>query len=37
MRDDIVLKSGHKVCALHFSENDILWQKEIKGPDGSIF
>lgn len=27
MRDDITLKSVHKVCALHFSKEDILWQK----------
>ncbi|XP_033228684.1 uncharacterized protein LOC117180346 [Belonocnema kinseyi] len=35
-RKDIVVKAGHAVCQRHFSDKDILWRKELRGPDGKI-
>ena len=36
LRDDIQVKAGHAVCEKHFASDDILHEKLITGPDGSV-
>ena len=36
LRTDIVVKPGQSVCHKHFPEKDILWRRELRGPDGTI-
>ncbi|XP_043485249.1 uncharacterized protein LOC122513081 [Leptopilina heterotoma] len=35
-RKDFVVQSGQVVCQQHFLEDDIVWKKEVKAPDGSV-
>ena len=36
LRDDIVLKPGHVICAKHFLPEQILAERLIRGLDGSV-
>lgn len=34
-RENFILQSGH-VCDKHFLHDDIVWSREVTGPDGKV-
>lgn len=35
-RENFVIRTGQVVCEKHFLPEDILWKREVKGPDGKV-